>query len=460
MASGDGLVVRVRPPQGRLSAGQALQLAELARVHGSGVLELSSRANVQLRGIAPDRHAAVLDILAGCGLLDADARRESLRTIVLDPLWQPGDGVRETAQALEAALFQPEAQAALQGLPAKFGWLVAGRGHRALAGVPADIRLLCLPAGRAAGTGHRWHLLVQGLPRLLVASTLPAAIAAALELARWCADQSRTRKAQGLHPGRMAGLLAQYQAAHHRLPDWQLPAGASLQALEDAAFCMPSAPDPAPGRQGPDGPYPGLLAGAPLGRLSANALSRLARVLRDTRDRDGQAPHLRITPWRMLLIEGRAWSPAALRQAGLDDAREWITDAGDARLRVCACTGAPGCSQALAPTLDLALQLAPQVPPGALLHVSGCAKGCARQRPADITLRAQAGTAADGTPTASFAVVQNGTARDVAQQELEACALRDNPRLFSEKIEWLTSTKPMAPKSIASPLPPYAAKPS
>ena len=64
MASGDGLVVRVRPPLGRLSAAQAVLLADLATRYGSGTLELSNRANVQLRGVDPQQHGAVLQALA------------------------------------------------------------------------------------------------------------------------------------------------------------------------------------------------------------------------------------------------------------------------------------------------------------------------------------------------------------------------------------------------------------
>ena len=77
MASGDGLVVRVRPPLGRLTVAQARRLARLALVHGTGVLELSSRANVQLRGIAPGRHAAVLRALAACLLYTSPSPRDS-----------------------------------------------------------------------------------------------------------------------------------------------------------------------------------------------------------------------------------------------------------------------------------------------------------------------------------------------------------------------------------------------
>lgn len=49
-----------------------------------------------------------------------------------------------------------------------------------------------------------------------------------------------------------------------------------------------------------------------------------------------------------------------------------------------ACPGAPFCPQAQAETRAIARELAPRV--RGSLHVSGCAKGCARYRPADITL--------------------------------------------------------------------------
>ncbi|MFN7225608.1 MAG: precorrin-3B synthase, partial [Paracoccaceae bacterium] len=48
MLSGDGLVVRVRPPAGALSAAQAAGIAALAARHGNGFVELTNRANLQL----------------------------------------------------------------------------------------------------------------------------------------------------------------------------------------------------------------------------------------------------------------------------------------------------------------------------------------------------------------------------------------------------------------------------
>jgi precorrin-3B synthase len=90
----------------------------------------------------------------------------------------------------------------------------------------------------------------------------------------------------------------------------------------------------------------------------------------------------------MLLVEGLRHAPLL---PGL------ITDADDPMLRVIACTGAPGCPQALQPTRPLARALAPHVPQGKLLHVSGCAKACAHPGQGPETLVAEAGGFRHGT---------------------------------------------------------------
>lgn len=106
----------------------------------------------------------------------------------------------------------------------------------------------------------------------------------------------------------------------------------------------------------------------------------------------------------MLLLEGLNTMP---------DLPGLITTPADPLLRVTACNGAPGCAQALAPVRDLARQLAPSVPEGAMLHVSGCAKGCAHPSAADITLVARGrdfalgyGCTAKDTPDTPFTPAQ------------------------------------------------------
>ena len=60
MASGDGLVVRVRPPLGEVTPDQARGLADLAERFGNRAVELTNRANLQIRGVAPETHGAVI----------------------------------------------------------------------------------------------------------------------------------------------------------------------------------------------------------------------------------------------------------------------------------------------------------------------------------------------------------------------------------------------------------------
>ena len=111
----------------------------------------------------------------------------------------------------------------------------------------------------------------------------------------------------------------------------------------------------------------GAAYGVPFGRVDGGTLAAAF------------APALRITPWRVLLLEGVSLAPVE----GL------IADPADPLLRVDACPGAPSCPQASVETRDLAERLAPHVE--GRLHVSGCAKGCAHPRAADVTLTGRGG---------------------------------------------------------------------
>ena len=135
-------------------------------------------------------------------------------------------------------------------------------------------------------------------------------------------------------------------------------------------------------------PRPGILAGGALVGLAFGQLK--AATLRDLAESvDG----LRLTPWRMILVEGQREMP---------DGDGIVADAADPILRVTACSGAPSCTEAHAETRALAAALAPRIPAGAKLHVSGCAKGCAHPGPAQLTLVATA----DG-----FDLIRDGSAR-------------------------------------------------
>ncbi len=345
MLSGDGWVVRLRARGGRLTAAQAAGIARLAKTCGNGVLDLSQRANLQLRGVREDRIAALTEGLDALGLLDPDPAAEARRNVTVTPFWAEGDGTAALAAALEAAL----TAATDLALPGKFGFAVDTGPAPVLSETPADIRLERGPFGLilrpdGATTG-----------KLVTPAT---AVAEALGLARWFLASGGAPAGRG----RMAAHLA--HAA--------LPAGFDAPAA-------PAAPAPAPGAR-----PQGALVALAFGQTDAQTLAALA------------TGPIRLTPWRMLLLEGRA----------APDLPGLISGPADPRLRVVACTGAPGCPQALAPTRALARAVAADLPPGALLHISGCAKGCALARPAPtLTATSQGwtfirhGTAGDpGTP--------------------------------------------------------------
>ncbi|MEZ5702603.1 MAG: precorrin-3B synthase [Burkholderiaceae bacterium] len=325
MAARDGLVVRIRAPGGRLTAAQARGVALLAQRWAHPVLELTNRANLQMRGVAPDHQSPLLHGLRDLGLADADAAGEARRNVQVEPFWSEGDGSHRLAVELGQLLSREDAPA----LPAKFGFAVdTGRVPR-LREAHADVRL------ERHGDGV---LVYADSATCGVVVSAQEAPACALALARWFLDAGGAPAGRG----RMAALLERCA-----LPEaWsQVPLGEGVPWV------------PAAGRHAP-----GFLVMLAFGLLQAETLAALA----------DRGP-LRLTPWRGLLLEGVVAPPPL---------PELIVDAGDARLRVAACTGAPGCEQAKHSTRDLALALADAVPPGQLLHVSGCPKGCAHPRAA------------------------------------------------------------------------------
>ncbi|RDW13471.1 precorrin-3B synthase, partial [Paracoccus thiocyanatus] len=120
MQSGDGLVLRIRPRNGRLLPEQAQAIADLAWTHGNGLMDLTSRANLQLRGLRPAGHAAAIAVLTGIGLIDRDAAAEARRNVVLSPFAALDGAAWHLAQAIAQAMTAPDAPQ----VPGKFGFAV------------------------------------------------------------------------------------------------------------------------------------------------------------------------------------------------------------------------------------------------------------------------------------------------------------------------------------------------
>jgi precorrin-3B synthase len=325
MQSGDGLVVRIRPPLGRLTPAQAAAIAQAAETHGNGTLDLSARANLQLRGVTETSHPRLIDDLSAQGLIDPDIETESLRNLIVIPF--------RDAQTSALATTLTAALAKMPRLPGKFGFALDTGARPVLTGASADIRVERATDGRliARPDGHPLGQPVTDLAEDAIA------------MADWFVANGGISNGRG----RMAALIAK----------GIVPPNCTLAPAEPL-------PIPSPGLHAD-----GTLVALAFGQMRAKTLVALADLNHE----------IRPTPWRMLLLVGATELPAV---SGL------ITNPSDPILRITACTGATACPQALGDTRKLARHLAPHLAPGQTLHISGCAKGCAHPSAAETTLTA------------------------------------------------------------------------
>jgi precorrin-3B synthase len=378
MASGDGLIVRVRPRCGTLPVKTASALADLAGRLGNGHIDLTRRANLQIRGLGHERLGELQSALAILGLLDADAETEAVRNVMVSPLGglDPTQAldVRPIAMAIDDAL---TSDTRLHALPGKFGVLVDGGGLLPIAGERADICLAATSEGVMFGidtpAGTRWL------------GSLPPARAAEATI--------------------MAAHAFLGAAKHGRMRDLSGAALAKVRAAV-APFLSPADCRPVAGRR-----RLGLMKGAvgiaaPFGRLEAGQLHRVAALAAEA-----GAVDLRLSPWRTLYI-GVEEAGAGL--ALLEEARDigLIIEDDDPVLQVEACPGAPDCASSSVDTRGdarrLAILAAARGYRGSV-HVSGCAKGCARSLPSDLVLAGKSG---------AYGVIRNGTTRGPVERTL------------------------------------------
>ncbi len=330
MLSGDGLIARIRPWCGAFSLAQARGLADIAERLGNGHIDLTRRANLQIRGLREECLPRLHCALDRLGLLDPDAETEAARNVMVGPL--ANAEVRALADSLSRTLATDRRVGAL---PAKFAWLVDGGGPLSIIGERANIALYVTDAGVALRAHDEW----------LGGGSIESALEAAL-------------------------------GDKQRLPRIDIAPSPGRRRLGDLAGLTGVA--------------------APFGRVEATQLRGLVALAAAA-----GASEVRLSPWRALYVDALIDGADRL---GL------IIDEDDPLLRIDACPGAPACRSASVDTRRDARRLASLGFEGTL-HVSGCAKGCARSALADLTLVGEAGR---------YGVVRRGTTRDPVGRTIDA----------------------------------------
>jgi precorrin-3B synthase len=331
----DGALARVRLPGGMITPAQLEALAHAATRFGSPAMELTSRGNIQIRGIRGVEAAeAVADVVAAAGLLPS-ATHERVRNIVASPLSGRAGGradVRDWVYHLDAAI---RAEPALADLPGRF-WFGIDDGRGDVSGLGADIGA---------------HVFDDSVAVLLAGRDTGVRIAAADLVATLTSIAARFTETRG-KAWRIAEL-----GDPSKLVDSLPP------SVEPGAMWSPVTRPPV-GWIGQDDGRIALGAAVPLGVLQARVAEYLAAI---------NAP-LIVTPWRSVLVcdleDGVA--DAALRvlaPLGL------VFDENSPWLGVSACTGSPGCEHSAADVRADAAR-ATADPSTTHRHFVGCERAC------------------------------------------------------------------------------------
>lgn len=361
MQTGDGLIVRLNPIAGGFSPNALIGLCESALRNGNGIIEVTARGSLQVRGLTAESAPVLAREVDALGIvLRTGVPVETGPLAGLDPdeIADP----RPLAEAIRAAI----AEAGLSArLGPKVSVVVDGGGRIGLGEIIGDVRLA---ATRQDGK-VLWHLAIGGNASvakplgLFFEMDAPATAMAILDAVAAHGPEGRARQLDPAHlaASRSSGNLGMPPHYQRRDRDHG-PVG--VIRLRNGARVLGIA--------------------LPFGSMPAESIIALVREAAAL-----GATEIRPAPSRALLFLGL--SPE--RCSSLRDTAEtlgFITDPADPRARIAACPGRPTCASGHIATREIALTLAASnadlLDNSFMLHVSGCAKGCARPGGSSLTL--------------------------------------------------------------------------
>ncbi len=410
MMTGDGLLARIALIDA-ISPAELAELAHLARRHGNGMIDISARGNLQVRGLT--------EVTAP--QLDADVRELNLPlrdglAVEIPPL----AGLDETEIADPRPLAEAIREGAhgLAGLAPKMSVVVDGHGRLRLSDLLADIRLVAVRDENEI----RWRLLLGGTEksgRVFNVLRETQAVKATLDLLRQLSDRGPKARGRDLADELLSEVeISQYEVGGHPHPFFPLAGkmsaeltdgggatNSTLESIEPPPSVAAGDISPARGERGSLQHRPNLIGnqitaspfdlfnlaeglyaagiGPAFGQIMAEDLITLC----DEATRLG-IKSLKPALDHSLIFFGLLEACEALNEFAA--ANGFITSKIDPRSHIAACPGSPACASANAATHDIAAHAAAQC--GDLLdgsfklHVTGCAKGCAHPQASALTL--------------------------------------------------------------------------
>jgi sulfite reductase beta subunit-like hemoprotein len=336
-AAADGRLARVRLPGGRVAPVALDAVAGLAAMLGNGIIEITSRASLQVRGLAAGDAAAVVELLEPAGLLPSRAH-DRVRNILASPVAGRSPDSLAATDELVAALDRGLcADPLLAGLPGRFLFGVDD-GSGLLGGQRCDVTLV-------AEDPDAFRLWLGGVRTTLVARDgAQLALGAARAFIELAAGAWRVGDLSD-GPRSLARLLGGDVVDAPPARSRTLPVGTLAQRDGRVA----------------------VTALAPLGRIDWAMAALLSEL-----------GELRLSPWRTLTFV----DVAPERAPGLLDelaAIGLVVSPGSGWHGLSACAGWGACRRARVDVREAAAQRALVREPGSPAeHWTACERGCGR----------------------------------------------------------------------------------
>lgn len=380
---------RIRVTAGELTADQAREVAAIAREHGHGIVDVTTRANLQVQGLGVERLPEVAARLAAAGLTSKQTGHDNVRNVFAHPFsGLLPDELIDTRRLCRdvTALFLDSRDYA--DLPRKFNVCLNGTAGHSVHFWTQDLSFLACRVGGevlfqalVAGTQGQNPSLARLLPALVPPDQVVAVTAALLDLFRARGSRENRHRARLRYLVERIGIDAvrAWVAERAALRPWpdDLPAPEPAARNDDLVGWFPQAQ---PGRW-----TMGLCV--PLGRLSWRQLEALALLAK--RWAGGR---LRTTHEQGIAVID---VPDGFREAAATDAAAvGLSMHADTLARnTVACTGTQFCNIAVTETKGAMFRLIDTLRRRSLalhgirIHMSGCPSSCAQHFTADVGLK-------------------------------------------------------------------------
>jgi ferredoxin-nitrite reductase len=402
---------RLRIPNGILKYWQLTGVADLAERCGGPYAHVTTRANLQIREIAPKHSVEVVEGIESLGLWSRGAGADNIRNVTGSPT--AGIDCQELIDTRPYARewhFHILNDRALYGLPRKFNVGFDGGGLIPVLEDTNDIGFQAVEVIDGHGiepgvwfrlalggiTGHRDFARDTGVAVRPKDATKVADAVVRVFIEH--GDRTNRNKARLKYVLDAWGFEKFLLAVEEKL-GWKL-----TRVPAEAVT-----PRPAFDRSAHIGVHAQKQVGlnwigvvCPVGKITVPQMRGLAKIAADLGDGE-----VRLTVWQNLLVSGVSDDKVALAQAAIE-ALGLTTKATSIRAGLVACTGSTGCRFSAAHTKEQAEEIAAWCEPRVALdsavniHLTGCHHSCAQHYIGDIGLLAtrvpinEEGDTADG----------------------------------------------------------------